>query len=287
MSRSPVPIAITYCGLTTSGNPGYNYRLVDSYISQPEGLLEWSSEELLIHPTVFSTYAPPHDAPDVEERDANSPIIFGNISQLPKIGSETIGLWSRVLQAVPGSRLLLKQKYLSVPGARQRLQQLLMAQGIAADRIIFKGESSRADHLGTLNRVDIYLDTARFGGHTTCCEAMWMGKPVVNLLGDSMVLGRLSGSYVQAVGYSAWTAKTADEYVAIAVGLAQQPSELARLRRDLRGEMTRSPLCDGARWVQEFTVLLDDLLHRLAGGEAASNCAMASVAAGQHGVQSA
>ncbi|HWA24433.1 MAG TPA: hypothetical protein VG734_02075, partial [Lacunisphaera sp.] len=104
-------------------------------------------------------------------------------------------------------------------------------------------------------RVDISLDTFPYHGTTTTCEALWMGVPVVTLMGDRHV-SRVSGSLLTAVGRAEWVAKDPDEYVRIAAQLANDPVALAVARAGLREQMSKSSLGDHAGQSARFAAAL-------------------------------
>lgn len=115
------------------------------------------------------------------------------------------------------------------------------ANGIAADRLVFDGRrTSRRSHLAFVGGLDIALDPFPFNGSTTTYEALWMGVPVVTLLGKRFV-GRVGAAFLGRVGLDDLIAADEDAYVDAAVALACDPERRARLRTGLRPELLASP----------------------------------------------
>src|SRR5207248_5666968 len=123
-----------------------------------------------------------------------------------------IALWSRVLGAVPGSRLLLKNAALVDARTRERLLALFEAHGIGHDRIELRVDSPHPQMLVEYGDVDIALDPFPYNGGLTTCEALWMGVPVLALLGGSMI-SRQSASLLAAAGLADWVAADEEELV--------------------------------------------------------------------------
>jgi len=103
--------------------------------------------------------------------------------------------------------------------------------------------------------VDIALDPFPYNGTTTSCEALWMGVPVVSLIGDRHA-GRVGLDLLSRVGLSELAAPNIDSYVATAAGLARDLPALARLRGGLRERLRASPLCDAPRFARDFEAAL-------------------------------
>jgi predicted O-linked N-acetylglucosamine transferase (SPINDLY family) len=103
--------------------------------------------------------------------------------------------------------------------------------------------------------VDIALDTFRYHGTTTTCEALWMGVPVVTLAGDCH-MARVGASLLTAAGHPDWIAREAGDYVRIAAALAADPAQLGRLRQGLRAHLQESPLLDHAGQAVRFGAAL-------------------------------
>jgi predicted O-linked N-acetylglucosamine transferase (SPINDLY family) len=154
-----------------------------------------------------------------------------------------LALWGEVLRAVPGSRLKLKFKnWFANPSVRDRV---LRGLRVEPDRIEFGlTDTVQSDHMALYADVDIALDPFPFTGSTTTFEALWMGVPVVTLLGEAMV-GRWSASMLHALKLDELIADTPARYLAIASTLAQDQARLGALRAGLRDRLCRSPLTDG------------------------------------------
>jgi len=155
-----------------------------------------------------------------------------------------VTLWSRVLAAMPGSRLFIKAKALTEQSTQDRLAARFQGFGISRDRLQLAGWlPDDGDHMSLYNRVDIALDTVPYNGTTTTCEALWMGVPVLTLAGRGHA-ARVSASLLTAVGLTDWVKETSEDFIAKA--RAMDFAALADLRAGLRERMRASPLCDAA-----------------------------------------
>jgi predicted O-linked N-acetylglucosamine transferase (SPINDLY family) len=96
-----------------------------------------------------------------------------------------------------------------------------------------------------LNSFDVFP----WNGHTTACEALWMGVPVVALRGNRHA-GRMVASILEAVGLPELVGATPADYRRVAVELAGDVPRLAGLSASLRERMLASPLCDGVAFTR-------------------------------------
>jgi predicted O-linked N-acetylglucosamine transferase (SPINDLY family) len=173
-------------------------------------------------------------------------VTFGSFNTLSKLTPRVVAAWAEIVGQVPGSRLLLKAKQLNDPEVRWRCAARFAAAGLAAERLELCGPlSAEAAHLGLYGQIDVALDPFPYNGTTTTCEALWMGVPVVTLAGDRHA-GRVGASLLAHLGLYELVAPDQAGYVERAVALANEPARLAALRRDLRGRLRTSPLCDPA-----------------------------------------
>jgi predicted O-linked N-acetylglucosamine transferase (SPINDLY family) len=169
---------------------------------------------------------------------------FGSFNNLAKITQEAIELWSRIVRAVPGSRLLIKNPALTDRTVRERLHARFADAGHVSGQVELMGHTrTRRDHLDLYGRVDIALDTFPYNGTTTTCEALWMGVPVLTLAGDRHA-GRVGTSLLGSVGLESWVARDRDDYAARAARSAGNLKELAALRAGMRQRLSESNLCN-------------------------------------------
>ena len=261
-ARKPAPVQVTYLGYPdTSGLGAIDYRLTDARADPPGAADDLCSEELVRLPHGFLCYRPPEAAPEVARHrvPSNSAITFASFNDLAKLTVDIIGLWSKILLAVPASRLILKTVALADDESRKRLGQMFADNGVAPDRIDLLGRiPSVAGHLDLYNSVDIALDTFPYNGATTTCEALWMGVPVVTLAGDRHA-SRVGKSLLANAGITELIAETPEAYVELATGLANDPGRLRALQRELRQRMAGSPLTDERRFVSA----LEDAYRRM------------------------
>jgi predicted O-linked N-acetylglucosamine transferase (SPINDLY family) len=251
-ARRPAPVQITYLGYpNTTGLPRacMRYRITDALADPPGATEGLHTEELIRLPETFLCYGPPTDAPPVAPPPSavGRPITFGSFNAFAKVNPDVIRLWSRVLSAVPGSRLVLKTKSLNDQAVRAAVLARFAAHGVGAERLaILPTDPTVAQHLARYTEIDVALDPFPYHGTTTTCEALWMGVPVVTLAGRTHA-SRVGVSLVNSIGLASLVATDEESYVRLAAGLAGDATRLTTLRGSLRGDMSRSALTDAAR----------------------------------------
>jgi predicted O-linked N-acetylglucosamine transferase (SPINDLY family) len=261
-AHRPAPVQVSYLGYpNTTGLPAIDYRLTDAVADPPGGPRRYT-EELVYLPEGFCCFGLPADAPDVAPLPAlrNGYVTFGSPHNLVKLNGRALDLWARVLSAVPGSRLFAFRSGLD-GSVRDRLVSEFARRGVTADRLAWRDvpmmELGERGYLELYAEADICLDSFPATAHTTACEALCMGVPLVTLYGDR-TWGRLSASVLGRLGMADWVARTPDEYVAIAAQKAADLPALAELRSGLRAALAAG-LGDGPR----FTRALEDAYRSL------------------------
>jgi predicted O-linked N-acetylglucosamine transferase (SPINDLY family) len=260
-ARKPAPVQITWLDyLGTTGLRAMDFRLTDRW-ADPAGAERYHGEALLNMPDGFCQWCYPctTEAPPVGDLPAerHGHITFGSFNNPIKITPKTLNLWSRVLEAVPDSRL--RCVGVSSDEARETLRRHFSSLG-QEDRLEILPKLSYPEFLAACNDVDVALDTLLFSGATTTCDVLWMGVPVVTLPGrvdTSSSASRSTASILSCLGLQRLVADSPDAYVDIARTLASDLTALADLRKSLRENMRSSPLMDA----RGFTRALEGLLR--------------------------
>jgi predicted O-linked N-acetylglucosamine transferase (SPINDLY family) len=88
---------------------------------------------------------------------------------------------------------------------------------------------------------DLFLDTLPYNAHTTASDALWMGLPVLTLMGESFA-GRVAASLLNAVDLPELITYTEQEYEALAIALATDSEGLEGIRARLEKNRLTQPL---------------------------------------------
>jgi predicted O-linked N-acetylglucosamine transferase (SPINDLY family) len=247
-AHKPAPVQVTYLGYCSStGMDAMDYRLSDPYLDPSDSDLSIYTEQTIRLPETYWCYsvAGPTPEPSRPPAAAAGYVTFGCLNNFAKV-SPALDLWAEILQSVPRSRLIVH----SYPGAHlDAVRERFAGKGISPDRLEFPSRQPWPQYVRTYGRIDIALDPFPWGGGITTCDALWMGVPVVSLVGRTAV-GRGGASILSNVGVPELIARTPQQYVQIAKGLAEDLPRLAELRRTLRGRMQASPLMDAPRFAR-------------------------------------
>jgi predicted O-linked N-acetylglucosamine transferase (SPINDLY family) len=239
-ARKPAPVSISWLGFGyTTGLTAIDYFLTDDLYAPPgcEGVF---SEKLWRLEKPSLVYRPAEDMGSVNALPAlmRGYVIFGTLTRGVRINHRTIRVWAELLKQVPNARLVIDSRDFQHTTMQERLAEKFVAHGIIRERLEIGYHTPPWD---TLRGIDIGLDCFPHNSGTTLFESLYMGVPFVTMRGRPSV-GCLGSMVLQSVGHPEWVARTEEEYVAIAVSLAQDLPKLAERRRGLRVEMEDGPL---------------------------------------------
>ncbi|MEM1114616.1 MAG: SEC-C metal-binding domain-containing protein [Pseudomonadota bacterium] len=251
LAAKPAPIQISMLDyFDTTGLPAMDYFVSDRF-STPEQGPQRFSETLLYLDQPRLVYEAPDYAPEVAARDPDAPLVFGSFNRAHKIGPPVLEAWSKLLQAVPQARLLLKAGAFDSPDVCANLAGQFESRGISRERIEFRGASPHIELLAQYGDMDIALDTFPYNGGLTTCEALWMGVPVLTRLGQRLI-GRQSGAMLSSVGLDDFVASSTQAFVDKGRHWANERAQLGTLRGQLRARMAAASLTDGASYTRDF-----------------------------------
>lgn len=250
MVRKPAPVQVTWLGfVATTGLTAIDYYLTDEIINPP-GVDHLFSETLYRLKTYAGSYRALSRNPlwryqplyAVRDTPAlrNGYITFGSCNNLGKLTDKVLTLWGRLLRQVPHSRLLIEGKGFGKADFAESYRQRCVSLGIDTDRLTLLPLDSANQYL-PYHDIDIALDPFPLTGSTTTCDVLWMGVPLVSMLGSHSP-SRMSTVVLTYLGRTDWLATTEDEYLAIAVQLAQDPEQLNKVRSSLRDEFEQCPI---------------------------------------------
>jgi predicted O-linked N-acetylglucosamine transferase (SPINDLY family) len=256
LAHRPAPMIATWIGyLNTTGLAAVDYRISDPYADPEEGF--FGTERLLRLPHSFLCFG---RFPDIEIRSEppclrNGHVTFASFNNLLKLNRSVIRLWARILMAVPESKLVIMGEGSNESIVRRHLAAEFVRYGVEPVRVEILPHLPRLDYLRYHNEVDLLLDTFPFNGGTVTAGSLWMGVPVLTLVG-SRHRQRVTYSMLKNIGIEDTITWGEEEYVARAVELAGDPERLAGLRRAIPAAIRGSILCDPARFTREYEAAL-------------------------------
>jgi protein O-GlcNAc transferase len=127
--------------------------------------------------------------------------------------------------------------------AARNLQREAEVRGMTSDRLIFAKRIPFSEHLARHRVADLFLDTLPYNAHTTASDALWSGLPVLTRIGETFA-GRVAASLLNAIGLSELITTTPEAYEGLAIELATNPEELAKIKRKLASNRLTTPLFD-------------------------------------------
>lgn len=251
-ARRPAPVQLTLFGYpNTTGLAAMDYRVTDA-VSDPAGATEaLYTEKLLRLPDLAWVYQPPADAPDpgplpgAERRT----FTFGCLNNPAKLSDACLAAWSRLLDGLPGSTLVLLAGQ-SESGAK-RLGERFTKAGIAKDRVEMVFRLPRDQYFEAYQLFDFTLDPFPYNGGITTGDSLWMGVPVLTVEGASYV-SRQGVAVLTRLGLGDFVAKEPGQLLDIASAWLKRKPELAAIRSGLRAKVAASPLADGKRFVRNW-----------------------------------
>lgn len=257
LAYKPAPIIISGIGyFSTIGLDAVDYFISDIYLSgAPEpGIYEHPlfKEKLLVLPHTHWSYShlhPRRASSLTAPAKKNGYVTFGSFNVMAKVNDEVMTTWKKILDQVPGSRLLLKGAALDRPADKEYISEKLKNAGFDLSRIELRPSS--VDYLDDYADMDIALDTFPYGGGATTMDALYMSVPVISLIGETHH-ARFGYSILQNIGLGELACATVDEYIDRACLIASDLDTINALHQSVRTMLENSILMDGSRYMAEL-----------------------------------
>jgi protein O-GlcNAc transferase len=189
-------------------------------------------------------------------------VTFGSLNNYCKVTVPTLAAWSAILARVERARLLMLVDTDS--DGVKRLVNRLEASGIDRRRVQIERRMPYSKYFDLFRSIDVALDTFPYNGHTTTCDALWMGVPVVTQAGQRHV-SRVGASLLSALDRKQWIAATTEQYIENATNLISNVKALINQRATLRRQMVASALTDAPAFTRKFESALRDRVSCIEG----------------------
>jgi predicted O-linked N-acetylglucosamine transferase (SPINDLY family) len=233
----PGQIQINYLGYPgTMGTSFHDFIVADEYvISRP--LERYYTENVLKLPHFFMPYdltrsqTPNMTIPDRSTYGLPSnTFIYCSFNEFHKITSKALESWMEILRDNDNSVLWIAQRG---EITEAEIRGLFRRGNISSDRIIIAHRLQNFDeHLARLSLADLMLDTFPYNSHTTACDAVTAGLPLLTISGQSFA-SRVSGSLMSSMALGELIARGWDDYIQKAVRLGKNPEYYTMQREAL------------------------------------------------------
>jgi protein O-GlcNAc transferase len=245
LADRPAPIAVNYLGYPGTMGAGFVDYIIADATALPLERQPYFTERIVHLADCFQANGAREAIPlPPTRREAGLPdagFVFCCFNNPAKIAPPVFDVWMRLLARIEGSVLWLTQ---AGPATAANLQREATAHGVDPARLVFAPRARHfADHLARHRLAGLFLDTLPYNAHTTAADALRAGLPVLTCRGHAMA-GRIAASLLHAVGSPDLVTASLDEYEALALRLARDPTQLARIAMHLEANLARAPLFD-------------------------------------------
>jgi predicted O-linked N-acetylglucosamine transferase (SPINDLY family) len=228
------PIQVNYLGYPgTLGAAYMDYIIADPNVI-PEINHDFYTEKIIYLPNCYQA----NDSKRVissrvlSRCEAGLPedgFVFCCFNQNYKITPKVFDCWMQILHKVDESVLWLLEDNVT---AVANLKKEALKRGIKPERLVFAKRMPLAEHLARHQLADVFLDTLPYNAHTTASDALWAGLPVLTCIGTTFP-GRVAASLLKAIGLPELITTSQEEYIDLAIHLANDPQRLRGIRNKL------------------------------------------------------
>jgi predicted O-linked N-acetylglucosamine transferase (SPINDLY family) len=149
----------------------------------------------------------------------------------------------------------------------QNLKREAQARGVNDRRLAFAPFTATVeDHLSRLRLADSFRDTLPYNSHTSACDALFAGVPLVTCPGATFA-GSVAASALKAHGVPELIADTLSGYEEIALSLARDPPNALAFKAKIARHRDTHPLFDTAGFTRHLERAYTGMWQRHQRGE--------------------
>lgn len=255
LALKPAPIQVSWLGYDTAELSTMDYVLADPYLL-PEQAQSYYREKIWRLPrTYVATNGFEVGVPTLRREMLDIPrdaIVYFSAQTGYKRNPANIRSQLEILKTVPNSYFLIKGFYCDLNALQSFFQDLVDQVGVEYDRLRFLDTvKSEETHRANLTLADIVLDTYPYTGATTTLESLWLGIPVVTLVGQQFS-ARSSYTALMNLGITIGLAWTVEEYVEWGICLGKDDRLRRQVSLQLQDRQTKSSLWQAKTFTQDL-----------------------------------
>ncbi len=261
-AMKPSPIQFSWINwFGTSGIPTMDYFPVSNFDVPNQQYAQQFNEKPLFFPDLWCL-VPKNEMAEkcykkrpFSEQILNKNIVFGNFNIPEKITPQTLKLWALALNAVENSQLIYMRGTLVDNALCEKYFQELAKYNVKnlRQRVQFIANKTREEYFDCYQHIDFVLDAFPASGGATIADSLQMSVPALTVTGN-LVIGRMAGSFLKAVGLENWICQNETEFVEKVKYFAapNQRKYLNDLHNNLREITLKSAICDAELFAKNF-----------------------------------
>jgi predicted O-linked N-acetylglucosamine transferase (SPINDLY family) len=267
-SYRPAPIQVNFVGYPgTMGTTFMDYIIADHIVIPEENRVHYSEKAAYLP----YSYQPNDSKRPIAEKvptrkEAGLPehgFVFTCLNNPAKIRPHIFDVWMRLLADVDGSVLWLLD---GGPSTTVNLRREARLRGVDPERLVMARKMDTAAHLARQVLGDLFLDTDPCNAHTTASDALWVGLPVLSLMGKAFP-GRVAASLLYAMELPELVTHSLGEYERLALSLARDPRRLSAIKTKLVRNRETTPLFDTALFTRHLEAAFTTMWQRCEAGQ--------------------
>ena len=256
LASRPAPVQIHY--MSYPGTLGYD--AIDGVIADaeviPPGDEAFFHERVWRLPRCYYVNDSRRGLPAATPRSANAlpqnALVLACLNQSHKLRRPLFAAWLSALRVRDDAVLWLLASH---PRMQQNLRTEAERARVDPGRLIFARRVAQDAHIARLACADLALDTLPYGAHTTGCDALWTGVPMLTCRGATFA-GRVGASLLTAAGLPELITDSPEAYGARLLELVSAPQRVRDYGDHLNRTRETNPLFDTAGFTRDWEALL-------------------------------